>query len=184
MTRITRSFLFCALAGMSLIAGQAFAEAPAPGATSQIQTPAKAAAANGKQCPHARMWRRHAAHVRAEHTRLHDALKLDATQEKAWQTFTAGTAPRKGMFCRTPAAGKTAPERMEAMLTMMRRHVQHTRKRLDAVKTFYAVLTPAQQKIFDENFRPHGFGHPRAHAKPAAVKVAPTAVPTPAPKRS
>lgn len=184
MTRVTRSVLLCALAGITLIAGQACADTPAAGTTSQIQTPAKPDAAKGKQCPHARMWRRHAAHVRAEHTRLHDALKLDTTQEKAWQTFTAGAAPRKGMLCRTPAAGKTAPERMEAMLTMMRRHVRHTRERLEAVKTFYAVLTPAQQKIFDENFRPYGFGHPRAHTKPAAAKVAPTAVPTPAPKQS
>ena len=177
MTRITRSVLLAALAGFGLITAQAFADTPVASGTSQVQTPAKPDAAKGKQCPHARMWRRHAAHMRAEHTRLHEALKLDATQEKAWQTFTAGTAPRKGMFCRTPAVGKTAPERMEAMLTMMRRHVQHTRKRLDAVKTFYAVLTPAQQKIFDENFRPHGFGHPRAHAKPAAAKAAPAAAP-------
>lgn len=159
------SALFAGLLGIFLWGNAAVADHHAPasapsGDASPVQGKDKATA-KGKQCPHAAMWKRHAAQQRAHHAKLHAALKLTEAQEAAWKTFTRQMAPRKHLMCGKKAVGKTAPERMDAMLGMMRRHLRATKARAEAVKAFYAVLTPAQQKTFDDGFMPHGFGHHR-----------------------
>jgi len=166
--------LLAGLLGLTLWTGIALADhhehsAPAqPANATSLLKDADKAAVKGKQCPHAAAWRRHKARHQAHQKKLHDALKLTETQEAAWKTFTAQMAPGRHMYCGKKAAGKTAPERMEAMLGMMRRHLRATKKRTDAVKTFYAALTPEQQKAFDANFMPHGMGHHRHGARPKA----------------
>jgi protein CpxP len=94
---------------------------------------------------------------------LHDKLKLNASQESAWNLFTAAITPT-GTGKRPDRAewkNLSAPERMEKQLAMMKEREARMTSRLAATKTFYATLTPEQQKIFNENFmsgRRHGKG--------------------------
>jgi periplasmic protein CpxP/Spy len=91
---------------------------------------------------------------------LHDKLgqtadgALTPAQEAAWTTFTAkmtATAPQ-GKPNLTNLSTLHAPERMQSMLDMMKSRESAMAERLAAVKEFYAVLTPAQQSVFDQQF--------------------------------
>ena len=92
---------------------------------------------------------------------LHDKLSLSPTQEAAWKTFTdklqatAPVRPEAG-----PVATMTAPERADRMAAFLQTAQQQATTRAQAVKEFYAVLSPEQQKIFDGQFqgRHHHFG--------------------------
>lgn len=87
---------------------------------------------------------------------LHDKLKLTAAQEPAWTAFVAATTPQfPAMPDHGAAASMTAPERMEKHLEMAKQHLATQETRLAAVKTFYAVLTADQQKIFDQAAKEH-----------------------------
>lgn len=80
--------------------------------------------------------------------RLHDRLKLRPDQEAAWTAFVGKMKP-------VAAAGRPdwsalpAPERMEQMVSHMKEREAQMEQRLAALKEFYAVLTPEQQKLFD-----------------------------------
>lgn len=94
-------------------------------------------------------------------TALHDKLSLSPTQEAAWKTFTdklQATAPVRPEAA--PGATMTAPERAERMAAFLQTAQQQATTRAQAVKEFYAVLSPEQQKIFDSQFqgRHHHFG--------------------------
>lgn len=111
--------------------------------------------------------REHMQQMRERHqAELHDKLKLNAEQEKAWQEFVAkGKELRShNRFDPKELAGLTAPQRMQKMLDRMHEHEEHMGKMLDALKDFYGVLTPQQQKIFDEStpggHRMHGERRP------------------------
>ena len=82
---------------------------------------------------------------------LRDKLKLNREQQSAWQQYTAMKQANLPAPPAIPADGTrlTAPERMEKMLQSMREHENRLASQLDALKTFYATLTPEQQKIFD-----------------------------------
>ncbi|WP_034293585.1 Spy/CpxP family protein refolding chaperone [Herbaspirillum sp. RV1423] len=88
---------------------------------------------------------------------LHDKLKITAAQEAGWKTFLDKTAPQRPA---TPPARPskdewdklTAPERMERHLDMMKTMEAHMTDRIAATKEFYAVLSPEQQKVFDQEF--------------------------------
>ena len=96
---------------------------------------------------------------------LHDKLKLNADQEKAWQAFVAkGKELRpQNPFDPKELAGLTAPQRMEKMLSRMHEHEEHMTDMLAALKGFYGVLTPQQQKIFDQSM-PGGHHRHGEHA--------------------
>jgi len=90
----------------------------------------------------------------AEHAqRLQALLNLRPDQQPALQAFLAAMAPSghehhgrpEGM---TPAQ-LTTPQRLDKMADMMARHQAEFQKRADAIRTFYAALTPDQQKAFD-----------------------------------
>jgi hypothetical protein len=106
--------------------------------------------------------------------RLHDHLKLTAAQEPAWNAYVAAIKPQ------APAAGAAhqdhradwkafaalpAPQKMEKMLDMQKKHEAMQEHHLAALKTFYATLTPDQQKTFDHSMmmgmhhRHHGRHH-------------------------
>ncbi|MES2536494.1 MAG: Spy/CpxP family protein refolding chaperone [Pseudomonadota bacterium] len=92
-------------------------------------------------------------------TELHDKLKLNATQEAAWKTFVGSAAPmtKRTRTDREAFAKLSAPERMEHMLGKMKEREAFMATRLAALKTFYATLTPEQQKVFNEStLRHHG----------------------------
>lgn len=95
---------------------------------------------------------------------LHDKLKLSAAQEAGWKTFAASMTPLERKHEERGALEKLpAPERMEKMLSMMKEHEAQMGTRLAALKTFYATLTPDQQKIFDTNVGPHHRDHDTHH---------------------
>lgn len=98
--------------------------------------------------------------------KLHDALKLTVNQEAAWKTYIAAVTPQKpaGRVDRASFKELNATQRAEKRLEMSRARVAHQETRLAALKTFYAALTPEQQKVFDEQSA-HGRhkGHHRRH---------------------
>ena len=100
-------------------------------------------------------------------TKFHDALKLSATQEPAWQTFRAATTPPKrdkAEWAEHQHEGKGAsaehkdmpklstPEQLDKMLAMMKKHEQEMETHVAAVKTFYNQLSAEQKQTFDEHF--------------------------------
>jgi protein CpxP len=93
-----------------------------------------------------------AEHIEQHQQKLHDALKLTANQEPAWKTYIAATKPQEpaGRADRVALKELSAPERMEKRLEMSKTRTAHQETRLAALKTFYAVLTPEQQKVFDQ----------------------------------
>ena len=127
---------------------------------------------------------------------LKTSLKLNASQEAAWATYTAAIKPQHPAAGERPApadhqalAAMTTPERIDAMQAMhSKRHAAmqaHMEQRNQATKTFYAALSPEQQKTFDAEtlkMHPgHGKGHPRGdkhtrhgkHQGPQAQQTAP-----------
>ncbi|MDR0528941.1 MAG: Spy/CpxP family protein refolding chaperone [Zoogloeaceae bacterium] len=93
----------------------------------------------------------------ARHARLKKDLQITPEQESAWQAFTAQEVPDfKAEKCPAPEdfAKMNAPEREEARLEFLRRHQEFMTQRLSALKSFYAVLTPGQRKIFDDFHAP------------------------------
>jgi len=102
---------------------------------------------------HARMdpeqWKERIAQKQAD---LYTKLKLSPNQEGAWKAYTAATM--KNMPPAKPKALEefeklSAPERMQKMLDRMKERQARMEEHLKAVKSFYATLTPEQQKIFD-----------------------------------
>ena len=85
---------------------------------------------------------------------LHDKLGLSPAQEAAWKTFTdklQATAPARPEGASTVTM--TAPERADRMVTFLQTAQQHAVARAQAVKEFYVVLSPEQQKIYDSQFQ-------------------------------
>ncbi len=99
--------------------------------------------------------------------RLHDKLKLTAAQEPAWTTFTAASAPKKPAgdwkAKREAFAKLSAPERMEQWIAMSKERIAGQESRLASLKTFYAVLTPEQQKVFNDSMPGGKHGGMRGH---------------------
>jgi protein CpxP len=97
-------------------------------------------------------------------------LNLTSTQEGAWTAYTAAIQPpagkpmsqesRKAM--QDGMAKLSTPERIEHMNAMKAQRDAEMAKRNEATKTFYAALTPEQQKVFDAN----AMGHGRRHGGP------------------
>lgn len=87
---------------------------------------------------------------------LHDKLKLSASQEDAWKTYTEATAKNMTPPKREVADldGMTAPQRIEKGLEFMKERQANMEAQLAALKTFYATLTPEQQKVFDAETSP------------------------------
>jgi len=119
------------------------------------------------------------AEMRAKH--IHDLLQLRPDQDAALQTLLAALAPSMDhmgdhhMGHEGPARGGpghdgagpdgrddfaklTTPERLDKMAAMMAEHTAKRQaefqKRADAIKAFYAVLSPEQKRAFDA--MPHG----------------------------
>lgn len=99
--------------------------------------------------------------MREEHlAALHDKLKLTAQQETAWKKFAASKPILDKTTRPDPAEMEklNAPQRLEKGLEHMRAMEARMTEHLAALKEFYAVLTPEQQKIFDEEHAYRGKG--------------------------
>ncbi|MCS4510011.1 Spy/CpxP family protein refolding chaperone [Xylophilus ampelinus] len=88
-------------------------------------------------------------------------LQITAAQEPAWNAFTAAIRPDPAQWARMQAergewAKLTTPERIDRMRAERNQRDAEIDRRGDATKTFYAALTPAQQKLFDERPMMHG----------------------------
>ena len=104
----------------------------------------------------------------AQHQKmLHDKLKLTAAQEPAWATFGASMRPGPGQrparMDQAEIKKMSAPERLEKWIAKSKEHIARQETRLAALKTFYAVLTPEQQKVFDDNVPGGEHGPKRGH---------------------
>ncbi|MDF1485654.1 Spy/CpxP family protein refolding chaperone [Ramlibacter sp. H39-3-26] len=94
---------------------------------------------------------------------LKEKLQITASQEGAWTAFTTAMKPstRPEPPARDEFDKLTTPERIDRLRALRSEHQAQMDQRMDAVKTFYAVLSPAQQKTFDAEFR--HFDAPRRH---------------------
>jgi protein CpxP len=118
--------------------------------------------------PTAEMQAKFAAKMQKRQDAFHAKLKLTSAQEPAWKTFLDQTKPPQRdpnwkPRDRAAMAKLTTPERMEKFLAGMQTREQFLTARLNAVKTFYAVLSPEQQKTFDKEFAHGPFGHHHRH---------------------
>jgi len=148
------------VAGLMMAAGLAYSQGPMGGAQCDMTGPhgymqgyGMSHHGKGKMDPakmQARMDKRHAA-LKAE-------LKLTAAQEPAWTAFLESHKSPAGMKGQPPAAMPdlaklTTPERLDKMKELRAQRMGEMTaamdKRAEATKTFYAVLTPEQQKVFD-----------------------------------
>ncbi|XAH23650.1 Spy/CpxP family protein refolding chaperone [Xylophilus sp. GW821-FHT01B05] len=171
----------------------AFAQTPPPPADGAAPPPAEARhhGPRGERPDRAGMQRRMDAHF----AQLKQRLQLSADQQGAWDTFTSAVRPgpdgpgghaRLG-FDRGEFAKLTTPERIDRMRALRLQRQAEMDRREDAIKTFYATLTPAQQKTFDSqpmhHMGPDGHpgprgehghkGGPRKGPPPAATDAAP-----------
>lgn len=111
---------------------------------------------------------------------LKAALKLTPAQEGSWSTFAGTMKPTGAMAAMMPdhdaMAKLTTPERIDKMKAMRATHTAEMDKRADATKTFYATLTPEQQKTFDAQAMKRGGRHGmrgRHHGDRKAAPAAP-----------
>ena len=138
-------------------AAPAAATAPAAGETNAQRTRGE----RGPRDPaefRKRMAERHAKH-QAE---LKSALKLSPAQEGAWTQFTGAMQPpapgERPRMDREEFKKLTTPQRIDLMEKRGAERQARMKQRGEAVKAFYAQLTPEQQKVFDERGLRHGKG--------------------------
>jgi protein CpxP len=100
---------------------------------------------------------KYAERIEKRQAALHDKLKLTPVQETAWKSFSEKMKPAgaRNRPDRSALSALPAPERMEKMHALMKEHESRMADRVAAVKEFYAVLTPEQQKLFDDQFSRH-----------------------------
>lgn len=89
---------------------------------------------------------------------LRAKLNLNANQDTAWKAYVARMRPAD--MSQRPSRSEmetlSVPERMEKRLAFMKQAEQRMTERLAATRDFYAVLSPEQQKIFNDEFKGHG----------------------------
>lgn len=164
------------LASATFASSGAFAQAPLtapppPAAEAQpgAQAPAKA---QPKRADRADRFERMQAHRAQRLAAMKEKLKLSPTQESAWNNFTAAQQPparpagQPGAD-RAEFAKLTTPQRLDRMQARQAERSAMFAKRADATRSFYAALTPEQQKTFDAEAMPHfgprGQGGPDGH---------------------
>jgi Spy/CpxP family protein refolding chaperone len=127
-------------AALSLAAGASFAQAPQPGGPGP-----QAEGRHGPRLDPAQRAERHA-------QRLRDALQLRPDQEPALRALIAAMQPPPGERKREDHDAMQrlpTPQRLDRMEARMSERAARFRQHAEAVKRFYAQLTPAQQKAFD-----------------------------------
>ncbi len=97
-------------------------------------------------------------HMKQRQQQLHDSLKLNADQEKAWAKFQETQPFAQADKRPDPAefAKLSAPDRAEKMLEIMKTHQDGMTQHVAAMKTFYGQLSAEQKKSFDDHFMTAG----------------------------
>lgn len=163
------------IAGLLATAGfAAFSQSPMGGDHGKMMGQG-GAMHEGMGMDHGRMGRMDPAKMQAmmdkRSAELKAKLKITASQEGAWTTFTSAMKPSAEMMAKRPDPAEMAklptPERIDKMKAL---HTQHMAdmttamdKRGDATKAFYAVLTPEQQKTFDAQSMHHQGSEGKQH---------------------
>ena len=88
---------------------------------------------------------------------LKNKLHITASQESAWNTFTAAMQPPAKMTALRPDRAEldklTTPERIDKMKPLRIQHheamLAHMNQRDDAVKALYSALSADQKKVLD-----------------------------------
>lgn len=98
---------------------------------------------------------------------LKQKLQLTPAQESAWTSFTNALkpgGPRQRMD-REALARMTTPDRIDHVRALRNARLAEMDRRGEATKAFYATLTPAQQKTFDDETarKGHRGGHGHGH---------------------
>jgi hypothetical protein len=95
--------------------------------------------------------------------RLHTDLALNPSQEEGWKSFEQAYQVNPVDIARErDAAAKmpslTGPQRVDLAIGLSEQDLADLRHRGDTLKTFYASLSPEQQKTFDRDTLPPGAG--------------------------
>jgi len=90
----------------------------------------------------------------ADSSGLHDALRLSPGQEDAWRTYQAAIAPDPQVQQRHRAADMLLPQlptprRVALIEATAQADAADLHRQGEAVKAFYATLSPDQQRTFD-----------------------------------
>lgn len=101
---------------------------------------------------------------------LKEKLKITASQEGAWTSFTSTMQPptdmhKRRMEMRAEMDKLTTPERIDRMRALRSQRDAEMDRRADATKTFYAALSPEQQKVFDAQRMHGGHGPGQGHGR-------------------
>jgi hypothetical protein len=174
MISLRQRIVWASLLGSAALASSgAFAQAPAATTPSSAAPTAATAPVDASAAPkaqHKRMdpaqrMERMKEHRAKRLAALKDKLKLTSAQEGAWSSFTEASQPPAGAarpqrMDRAEFAKLTTPQRLEHMQARQAERSARFAKRAEATKTFYAALTPEQQKTFDaETAKFAGHGH-------------------------
>lgn len=149
------------------------------GLAAQAQTPPPAPAGPGPMGMHegpgqfdpARMQQRMQERMQRRMESLKRILQITPAQEGAWNAWATAMRPSAQMMQqrgqREAFERMTTPERIDRMRQLRAQRSAEMDRRADATKTFYAQLTPPQQKAFDEvSLRFFGrHGHGRRHGE-------------------
>lgn len=82
--------------------------------------------------------------------RLKADLKITPAQEAAWNAYVARSTPTPPKAAPADDWSKlTTPQRLDRMQALKADRDAEMGKRIDATRSFYAQLTPEQQKVFD-----------------------------------
>lgn len=167
MKLMSKKGLVAAALATTLVGLSATAIAQSMGGMSHgmhMQHTAQASTETGKPDMAQRMERMQKHHAERQ-SAFKAALKLTADQEPAWNAFVARTAhePRAMKAgAREDWSKLTTPKRLDKMQALKAERDAQMTKHIDATKSFYAALTPEQQKVFDT--QAHG-GMQRASMK-------------------
>ena len=154
LTRLAAAFALAAIAAAPTWAQQAPAAAPAS-AGQGLMPPhgamhgyPHAGGPGGRMMDPARMQQRAEQRLAA----LKKDLQITPEQEGAWSQFATAMKPpaRPQRPDREAMAKLTTPERIDQMRALRQQRMAEADKRGEAVKAFYAALTPEQKKRFDE----------------------------------
>jgi len=158
---------FAATAVLAALALPVLAQ-PAPAAApTAAQTQVTAPAERGGYMRHAPDRAKMQERMAQYQANMKEKLQLTAAQEPAWNTFISAMQPgerpaRLGALDRDEMQKLTTPERIDRMHALRAQRNAEADRRGEATKTFYATLTPAQQKTFDaQTQRMHRMGGPR-----------------------
>ena len=180
MTPVCKSSMSAALKPLllaGLMAGAAFsalAQTPPPG---PMGGPGAQSGPGGPVREHRGMMRhgpmdpaKMQAMVAQRQAALKESLKITPAQEGAWTAFTSTMQPSADMHkrrreMRAEMDKLTTPERIDKMRALRTQRDAEMDQRANATKTFYAALSPEQQKVFDAQRMRGGPGHGHGHGQ-------------------